>query len=101
MNMKLNLIEYFHHDIDNEDYDEKELFENLIDDNSNWPELKDEDGYNESVCTENLKIENITENTITVIAGGDWQNPTRIKLELSDSNMLQCIATEYLDENGN
>lgn len=41
---------------------------------------------NEELDLENIEFINLNENSITFLGGGDWQNPTKVTLELKNDN---------------
>lgn len=60
----------------------------------NWPRVPedpdDKDSYMESVDLENLEIQKITENSIDIDAGGDWQDPWNISIHYKNGKFF-CL----------
>lgn len=67
------------------------------------PEI-DNDGETEQIDFENYYIDFISDNLIIIVAGGDWQEPTRFKAFFNDGILNYEIIelnTNYNDEDNN
>jgi len=68
-----------------------------------WPDIQcdfsEDDGpYYESLDVENWQITEVNEDTFTIMAGGDWQDPLAVTIKinetLTDYNQLEVISTK-------
>lgn len=46
----------------------------------NWPKVDDGEGHMENIDLENFEIIDITDDKLTVFAGGDWQDPIQFSI---------------------
>ena len=58
-----------------------------------WPEVEDEDGYKESLDLENHEVISIDDHGMTIIAGGDWQDPHKVQM-IFDGEKVHAVSCE-------
>ena len=70
---------------------------------ANWPDVdtseEDEEPEMEDVDLENVEFIRLADDLIEVDAGGDWQNPTRMIIELIDGK-LTCTSAMLCEDFG-
>lgn len=50
----------------------------------------------QNVDTENINITEITDDSITVIVGGDWEGGTEVKFRITDDFKLEVVEHKQL-----
>lgn len=104
--MKNYLKERFVELIDNVS-DVHEFMCEIITEIEEWPEIDVEEtnyeddeieSYPESLDLENLSIIEITNDGIIICAGGDWQEPQKVKISLHNDQLVAKIIGEGFED---
>lgn len=66
----------------------------------NWPDVKDEEGYEEPLDCENFEWLSIEDDELVISCGGDWQEPMTLTLEMNDNDELTVVSSKPGFSNG-
>jgi hypothetical protein len=87
----MNVIEILKSNIIQNDEIQISKLPNIV---NNWPSASDEDGEVEPADLENWEILEITENSVKVACGGDWQEPITFTLVADGDRLVAKDAHE-------